>query len=499
MSNLTDFSLANRQSDSQHLHWLPVRIAVALGSVAALTVVFVRAIHVNATTVGFFYLVDILVVATVWGFWEAAVASVVAMLCFNFYFLPPVGTFTVADPQNWVALFTFLATSLTASQLSARLKRQTKEALDRQREIERLYALSRAILLTEPGQSATKQIAHQIAHTFDCPAVALYDRSTDEVYLAGPEGFLEIDGKLRESAMRSTMRHEEVENIVVAPIRLGGEPTGSLAIKHAYMSDAALQSLLNLVAVGLEKARAQDAVNRAEVARQSEELKSTLLDAIAHEFKTPLTSVKAVTTDLLSNPDEPLSQQQRGLLTIADEGADRIARLVNEAIQLARIEGGKFQLNREVHFPSSLLAAAVRQTKPLTAGRELRVEAADDLPLVLVDAELTQMVIAHLIDNAVKYSPQGSPILVGARADDSGVIIYVTDQGLGMTEQDRSRIFDKFYRGSKGQHLTGTGMGLAIAREIIRAHGKEISVRSNPGEGSEFYFSLPIAPAESGR
>jgi two-component system, OmpR family, sensor histidine kinase KdpD len=500
MSIPTSPNLATGSRSYSQLGWLAVRIAVALGSVAVLTVVFVRVIHVNATTVGFLYLIDVLVVATAWGFWEAAVASVVAMLCFNFYFFPPVGTFTVADPQNWVALFTFLATSLTASQLSARLKRQTKEALDRQREIERLYALSRAILLAEPGQSATKEIAHQIAHTFDCPAVALYDRSTDEIYLAGPETLLDIDSKLRESAMRSTMRHEEVENIVVAPIRLGGEPTGSLAIKRAYaMSDAALQSLLNLVAVGLEKARAQEAVNRAEVARQSEELKSTLLDAIAHEFKTPLTSVKAVTTDLLSNPDEPLSQQQRGLLTIADEGADRIARLVNEAIQLARIEGGKFQLNREVHFPSSLLAAAVRQTKPLTVGRELRVEAADDLPLVLVDAELVQMVIAHLIENAVKYSPPGSSILVGARVGDSDVVIHVADQGLGMTEQDRSRIFDKFYRGSKGQHLTGTGMGLAIAREIIRAHGKEISVRSNPGEGSEFYFSLPIAPAESGR
>lgn len=497
MANPTSSSLGHRpRSYSEQALWLPIRISLALALVGTITFVFFRLIHVNTTTVGFFYLVAILIVATAWGFWEAAVASVAAMLCFNFYFFPPIGTFTVADPQNWVALFTFLATSLTASQLSARLKRQTKEALDRQREIERLYALSEAILLTEPTQSAAKQIAHQIAHTFDCPAVALYDRNTDEIYLAGPEVFPNIEAKLRESAMRSSVR-QETENILVSPIRLGGEPSGSLAIKHAYLSDPALQSLLNLVAVGLEKARAQEAVNRAEVARQSEELKSTLLDAIAHEFKTPLTSVKAVTTDLLSNPDEPLSQQQRGLLTIADEGADRLARLVTEAIQLARIEGGKFRLNREVHFPSSLLSAAIRQTKALTAGRDLEVRAADDLPLVLVDAELIQMVITHLIDNAVKYSPPGSPILIGARAGETGVVIYVTDQGPGITEHDQSRIFDKFYRGSRGQHLKGTGMGLAIAREIIRAHGKEISVRSNPGEGSEFYFSLPIAPAGS--
>src|ERR1017187_8546626 len=311
---------------------LALRLLLALSLVAAITFVFVRLIHVNATSVGFFYLVAILVIATVGGLLEASVSSVVAMLCFNFFFLPPIGTFTIADPQNWVALFAFVTTALTASQLSARLKRQRREALDRQREMERLYTLSRAILLTDTTQPTAKQIAHQIAHAFECPAVALYDRNSHEVYVAGPEAFPNIDAidaKLRESAIQSSVLHEEGDEILITPIRLGGEPIGSLAVKHAFMSDAALQSLISLVAVGLEKARAQEEANRAQVARQSEELKSTLLDAIAHEFKTPLTSIKAVTTDLLSNPEESLSQQQRGLVTIADEGANhrRINRL----------------------------------------------------------------------------------------------------------------------------------------------------------------------------
>jgi two-component system, OmpR family, sensor histidine kinase KdpD len=479
---------------------LTLRLLVALSLVATITFVFVRAIHVNATSVGFFYLVAILVIATTGGLLEASVSSVVAMLCFNFFFLPPVGTFTIADPQNWVALFAFLTTALTASQLSARLKRQRGEALDRQREMERLYALSRGILLTDTAQPTAKQIAHQMAHAFDWPAVALYDRNTGEVYVAGPQAFPNIDAidaKLRESAIQSSVLHEESGEILITPIRLGGEPIGSLAVKHAFMSDAALQSVLSLVAVGLEKARAQEEANRAQVARQSEELKSTLLDAIAHEFKTPLTSIKAVTTDLLSNPEEPLSQQQRGLVAIADEGADRLSRLVTEAIQLARIEGGKFQLNRQVHFPSSLLSGALRQTKSLTDGRELKMESAESLPLVWVDAELIQMVITHLIDNAVKYTPPGSPIVIGAHTSERGVILHVTDQGPGITQDEQSRIFEKFYRGSIGQHLKGTGMGLAIAREIIRAHGEEIWVKSSPGNGSEFCFSLPMAPVES--
>ena len=485
------------ESVLQKVARLILRLLLALSLIAAITFVFVRHIHVNATSVGFFYLVAILVIATLGGLVEATVSSIFAMLCFNFFFFPPIGTFTIADPQNWVALFAFLTTALTASQLSARLKRQRKEAQDRQREMERLYVLSRAILLTDTTQPTAKQIAQQIANAFECPAVALYDRSANEVYLAGPEAFPNIDGKLRESAIRSSVIREEAEEILITPIRLGGEPIGSLALTHASLSDAALQSMLNLVAVGLEKARAQEEVNRAQVARQSEELKSTLLDALAHEFKTPLTSIKAVTTDLLSNPEESLSQQQRGLVAIADEGADRLDRLVTEAIQLARIEGGKFQLNREIHFPSSLISAALRQTKSLTDGRDFQLQVENDLPMVFVDAQLIVLMIVHLIDNAAKYSRPGSPIVIGAKASEKRVVIYVTDQGPGISEDEQTRIFDKFYRGSRGQHLKGTGMGLAIAREIIRAHGEEILVRSNPDQGSEFCFSLPIAPVGS--
>lgn len=480
--------------------WFFLRLSAVLGLVAAITFLFFRLISVNATTVGFFYLVAILFVATGWGFLEATIASVISMLCFNYFFLPPVGTLTIADPQNWVALFAFLATSLTASQLSARLKRQKKEAVDRQREMERLYTLSRAILLTEPTQPAAKQIAHQIAHTFELPIVVLYDRASGEVYLAGPQSqpemIRELTAKLREAASQS-IQYQDESGLTIAPIRLGGEPTGSLAIVGANLSDAALQSLLNLVAVGLEKVRAQEAVNRAEVTRQSEELKSTLLDAIAHEFKTPLTSIKAVTTDLLSEPANRSQDQYRELIAIADEGVDRLERLVTEAIQLARIEGGKFRLNREVHFPSSLISAAVRQMKPSTEGREIQVLVRDGLPLVFVDAELVELVIRNLIDNALKYSPPGSPIMIRAEADNDRVTISVADRGPGIPDTEQQLIFDKFYRGAKDRkHIKGAGMGLAIAREILHAHGGDIWVKSTPQAASEFSFSLPIAPKE---
>jgi two-component system sensor histidine kinase KdpD len=418
------------------------------------------------------------------------------MLCFNFFFFQPVGTFTVADPQNWIALFAFLVTSLTASQLSALLKRQRREADERRSEMERLYALSHALLLVDPAQSVARQITHHVARTFDFPAVALLDLHSGEIHRTGLQSHPDLDARLREAASQGTLLQEAATTLTVTPIRLGGEPIGSLAVQGALLSDAALQSIVNLVAVALERARAQEAVNRAEVTRQGEELKSTLLDAIAHEFKTPLTSIKAVTTDLL-DASSSLPQQQRELVRIADEETDRMSQLVTEAIQLARIEGGKFHLNQEVRFPISLISGALRQMKPSLEGRHVEVEASDDLPLVLVDAELVQLVIRQLLDNALKYSLPTGSITLKATTDENGVVIAIADQGPGIPQEEQSRIFDKFYRGAQGDSQTkGTGMGLAVAREVVHAHGGEIHLKSSPGLGSEFYFSLPLAPKE---
>jgi two-component system, OmpR family, sensor histidine kinase KdpD len=468
------------------------RVLFALAFVAVTTFAFYRLLPVNSTTMGFLYLVVVLMIATAGGLIESTVASIAAMLCFNFFFLPPIGTFTIADPRNWVALFAFLATSLTASQLSARAKRRTNEAIERQHELERLYALSRALLLTDSTRPIASQIVQNIARAFECSAVALYDRANNEIYRAADGDVSAIEARLKEAALRSTSFRDETNEFTITPVRLGGQPIGSLAIQTSSLSDAALQSLLNLVAIGLERALAQETVNRAEIARRSEELKSTLLDAVAHEFKTPLTSLKAVTTELLSDPAYELPQRQRELVSIADEGADRLSRLVTEAIQLARIEGGGFRLNRGMHLPTALISAALRQMKSLADERQIEVHVPEDLPPVWVDAELIQMVITHLLDNALKYSPAERPVLIDARSDDARVTICVTDQGPGIADIEQPRIFEKFYRGKVEPHLKGSGMGLSIAREIVRAHGEEISVVSEVGEGSRFCFAMPV-------
>lgn len=469
------------------------RTVASLGLIAAITILLYRFFHVNATTAGFLYLVTVLVIAAASGIVESTIASIVAMLCFNYFFFPPIGTLTIADPQNWVALFAFLATALVASQLSARAKRRTQETIARQHEIEKLYSLSRALLLADASRPMGQQVAQRVAQAFELPVVALYERASSSVYRATEQELPELDERLKDAAHRSTSFHDEGSKLTVAPIRLGGQPIGSLAIAGSSLSDAALHSLLNLVAIGLERAISQDSMNRAEVARESEELKSTLLDAIAHEFQTPLTSIKAVTTGLLSDSAHMLPEQQRELVSIADESADRLSKLVTDAIQLARTEGGAFRLKRGVHFVSSLVSGALREMKSLTDGREINLSLSEDLPPVWVDAEMIQMVITHLLDNALKYSPSGTAVSVRAQLSDGRVTVSIANQGPGIPVDEQSSIFEKFYRGKNDRNLKGTGMGLAIAREIMAAHGQQIWVASQPGKGAEFFVSLPLA------
>ena len=475
---------------------LAVRLLTVLCLISAVTFLCLRLIPVNATTAGFVYLIVVLLIAAAWGIVEATAASAVAMVCFDYFFLPPLGTLTIAAPHNWAALVAFLATSIVASQLSRRAKERTRLAVDRQLEMERLYALSRAILLTEANRSAPKRIAHQIAQIFDLPAVALYDRDTGEVYHGGPEDLGAVAEKLKQVALQGTLLHEEAARTVVTAVRLGGEPIGSLAVRGSSLSDTALQAIANLVAIGLEKMRGQEAASRAEAARQSEELKSTLLDAIAHEFKTPLTSIKAAASALLSTP-APQPEQQRELVTIVDEEADRLGRLVTEVTQMARIEAGKVRLDRKLYSVTHLISAALRQVKQTTNGRQITVEASENLPLVNVDASLIELAIRQLVDNALKYSTPGSPLSVVARRSPSALIIAVRDHGPGIPERDLARIFERFYRGpGADRKAIGAGMGLAITREILRAHDGEVSVKSRSGEGSEFILSLPLSTEE---
>jgi len=474
---------------------IAVHVAIVIAIIAAITWVGYGLLPVNETTAGFAYLLAILFIAARWGLAESITASLTAVLAYNFFFLPPIGKFTIADPQNWVALFAFLATAITASHFSRQAKMRALEAMDRQKEMETLYAFSRSILLIQPSQPVAKQLAMQIAQTFNASAVALYDRESGQTYHSGPEDFPDPDDQLRKAAVEGTFFRDDATRSLITSVRLGAQPIGSLGLRGADLSDSALQGLANLVAIGLERNRALASASRAEAARQSDELKSTLLDALAHEFKTPLTSIKAASTALLSSDGlEP--GQRRELLSVVDEEADRLSILVTEAIQMARIEAGRVHLRRDHQDVPGLIESVLEKLKPRTEERAIQVRISSQIPPIWVDRELIEVALRQLIDNALKYSPPDTPVRVEAEAESGRVIVSVADSGPGIPEAEQTRIFEKFYRADAARHVPGAGLGLVIAREIIHANGGEIWVESKPGEGSIFRFSVPVIAAQ---
>jgi K+-sensing histidine kinase KdpD len=353
--------------------------------------------HVNATTVALTFLLLVLFLATAWGPKPAVLASVLAATSFNYFFLPPVGTFTISDPHNWVAIIAFLLTAVTVGQLSARAKQRTEEAEVGKREIERLYE------------------------------------------------------ELREAFERAS---------------------------------------------------------HAEALRQSEKLKSALLDAVTHDLRTPLTSIKASITTLLDevrdrtdgNQMVALDEESKiEMMEVIDEESDRLNRFIGGLIELARIEAGEMHLRRRWGTVDEITSAALRRAEPMTRGHEVEVNIEADLPVVRVDERAVSEVVYTLVDNAAKYSPKGTSIRITAQRYDEGMIkMAVEDRGEGIAIDLRERVFDKFFRATRDGDISthrpsGTGMGLAIAKGIVEAHKGEIWIESGSGgKGTRVVFTLPI-------
>ncbi len=356
---------------------------------------------VNSTTVALALLLAVLFVATLWGSRPALAASGLGILSFNFFFLPPVRTFTITEPQNWVALTAFFITAITAGQLSARAKRRAEEAEAGRREIERLY---------QELQTAFARASH------------------------------------------------------------------------------------------------------AEALKQSEKLKTALLDAVTHDLRTPLTSIKASITTLLAELDghansEPAvtldAEATREMFEIINEESDRLNRFIEGLIELARIEAGELHLRRRWGAVDEIIAAALTRAERLTNEHHVKVEIEAELPLVRVDPRAVSEVVYTLVDNATKYAPPGTSIRIEARrAADETLCIAVADEGQGIAPALRARVFDKFFRAIRDgdistQAPTGTGMGLAIAKGIVEAHAGRIWIEAGAGgRGTRVVFTLPIGDDE---
>lgn len=465
--------------------------------VAGIVLAYRHVLRVNQTTVALSFLLAILAVSAVWGMLISAFMSVVAMLAFNYYFLPPVGTLTIADPQNWVALFAFLVTSITGSRLSSRIRKEADEAHQRRREVQRLYSFSRQLLGEGNVIQLMNAIPDYIVESFEAGAAELFLPQKEKFYRSG-FGAAHVDEEKMKMAFlddEQTLDTEHAEYFI--PVRMGVRPIASIGISGAQLSRQSVDAIGTLVAIAIERARAVEQLGQTEAERQGERLKSALLDSITHDFRTPLTSMKAAVTGLLTskNPD---SAQLHELLTVINEECDRLNHLVEEAGEMAKLEAGEFRLDLAPTSVEEVIDAALAHCKSALAGRRVDVRVADGLPPVRADLERAKEALVQLIENANLYSPKEEPITITAELTGDSVTTSVADRGPGIDDFEQTMIFDKFYRGKDQRYLVrGTGMGLPIAKAIIAAQQGTISVTSQLGHGSVFSFTLPVehAPA----
>lgn len=439
-----------------------LHITTALALTAGVTVVFRAGMAAaNTATVGFAYLLVVLVAASLWGWIPALLAAVAATAQYNFYFLPPVGSFTIVDPQNWVALSSLLITAAIASRLSAAARKRAAEAEARRQDTARLYELSRAMLVADPAREA-EAIEHAVVRIFN-----MRDARIE----------LSAEGA---PAQASFNQHWS--------LRIGQQSVGTLWLAGPALALESGEAIAGMVAIALERARLQKQAARLQALREGEALKAALLDDFTHQLRTPLAAIKGAATALTGGP--ALTAPARELAEVVAEEADHLDALLENMLEMARIEAGDVR----PHLRPEPLEPFLREALAGETGSDLRVELEPGLPPVMADAPLTARALLHLIANARAYASGSGEIIVTAKRDGERVRISVCDRGPGFSDADLPNLFDKFYRSrAASRHRPeGLGMGLAIVRGLIIAQGGSVGAANSAGGGACVWMTLPV-------
>jgi two-component system sensor histidine kinase KdpD len=428
-------------------------------------------------------------VAVVWGFWEASVTSLIAVNCLNYFFVPPVLTWRVSDPQNWVALATFEITALTVSRLSTRAQGQARAEARQRAELEKLYELSRRILFLDRRQTIGPQIVSLIQDIFRTESVALFDAAQARLDATGSRAD-DLDELARGAYFQDSTLKGAGAHTWAQVLRLGSKPVGAIALRGPELGRLTIESIASLAAIALERARSFEKESRAEAAHQTEQLRTAVLDALAHAFKTPLTAIRTASSGLLEAGR--LSTDDTELAALIDEQAEHLNRLTSELLQMARIDAAEVMLRRERVSVLTLIEDVLARYSEQLHGRRLEVSDSPSGLEVHGDRKILLAALEQFIDNASRYSTPGSPISVTAEENLGEVIIAIHNEGPPIRPADRERIFERFYRAEDTRHRApGTGLGLSIAKKAAEAHGGRTWVVSEDPTGTTFYFALP--------
>ena len=510
---------------------LDIGMAVGLLGLATALMLPVRE-HLNLLNLGLIYLILVIVISLIARRWVSAGAAVVAFVLFDVFFILPYYTLVVARTDQLLGLGVFLGVAVVISQLVYLVRRRTLEALRHGRQMEMLYELSRALIADVDLDSMLVSIVERVVLVFgvrSCAIVTLDDNSRpiirvsrgappdvslrDEEALLRwvieqrqPAGVGSHTGRIvRPHGSRTTRRiitpRHQAHAVLYIPIAIGNRVLGGLRVAGAaegmgftHEDQQQLSLFANQAALSIERIRLTEEATRAEVLSRSDKLKSALLSAVSHDLRTPLAAIKASATSMLQEDIAWTPEDRRDLLQTIDEEADRLARIVSNLLDLSRIEAGVLRPDRDWNEVAEVVSDAVVRTLSLTQGREVTVDIADDLPLVRLDYVEISQVLVNLIENAVKYSPSGQPVDIEVRRYAEEIEVSIADRGDGIPAGQESEIFSPFSRLGNGSGASGTGIGLAICKGIIEAHGGRIWVSRRADGGSVFRFTLPVEP-----
>jgi two-component system sensor histidine kinase KdpD len=480
------------------------------GTLAAVTW-SVRSLGANATTAGFAYLIAVLLVATIGGWTAGAAASLLATLGYNYFFLPPFGTLTITEPANWVALVSFLAATTLASRLLATARRQTEEARRRGREVEILYELCFGLFATTRAPGVLEESATLTLRAIGAKGGSLHLLAQD-VETAEGDGLvsrlappLASDPPAQAEALRSRQIVERTaqdgSTTSYLPLHVGGKTNGLLVAADARVGRGVLEPAGRLMALAIERERLLAEAAHLEAARQSDALKTSLLRAVSHDLRTPLTAIR-LETESLERQLAGRSENAEALASLAglSREQERLTRRIDNLLSLARLEAGVARPHPEPVPPADLFRAAREGLASILRGRQIEVGVETGCPDLWTDPSLALEIVVNLLENAARADLSGRPIeLKAARAEQNAerVWLEVRDRGAGLPEEIRLR-FDSLSRprhGGEGSGDSGPGgLGLRIARHLAEANGGTLTLAGRPGGGTVARLELPAAP-----
>ena len=473
----------------------------------------------QVANISMLYLVTILGTAILLGRGPAIAASIAAFLAFTWFFVEPVHTLTVGDPQEWFALTLFLITAAITGQLAAELRAGAREAADRAREATLMFDIAR-LLGDIDVDAALRGVTERLRAALDVAlaVVELDDGPATRRIVAGeaalldraPLGSLAAWIGATHPTGRTAARWIRVvdpravgaardERMHAVPLHTEGRRLGTLAVLSERRLGAADERLLVSVAQQLagaiDRARLRRRATDAEILRRADDLKSALLGAVSHDLRTPLASIIASAGSLRQTDVRWTDAEREQFLADIEQEAGRLTRIVGNLLDLSRMESGALHPDRSWYDLTALIDDVLGRLRPLTRGHRLEVSVPDDLPPVYLDYVEIDQVMTNLIENAVRHTPDGSQIVVTATVTGGEAVVEVSDDGPGIAIDVIDRLFEPFFRGPAGPSPRGTGLGLAVARGLVEAHGGRISVQNRPNGGATFRFTLPVQPA----